>query len=63
MQAVADRSNATRAGLYKALSTDGNPEFATVYRVVKALGCRLAVVSDRKPRKAAVKPKPARLKR
>lgn len=55
MQGVADKSNATRAGLYKALSIEGNPEFATVYRVVKALGYRLAVVSDRKVRKAAAK--------
>ena len=44
MQAVADKAEATRAGLYKALSADGNPEFATVLRVVNALGYRLTVV-------------------
>ena len=44
MQQVADKSDTTRAGLYKALSTDGNPEFATVLRVVNALGYRLSVV-------------------
>jgi probable addiction module antidote protein len=47
MQGVADKAKATRAGLYKALSTEGNPEFATVYRVISALGYRLAVVSQK----------------
>ena len=28
----------TRQGLYKALSPDGNPEFSTIMKVVKALG-------------------------
>ena len=46
MQSVATRANSTRAGLYKALSSEGNPEFATVYRVVKALGYRLTIESD-----------------
>jgi DNA-binding phage protein len=32
-----------RESLYKALSSDGNPEFATVLRVLKALGLRLSV--------------------
>ncbi len=32
----------TREGLYKALSADGNPSFATVLKVAKALGLRLA---------------------
>jgi probable addiction module antidote protein len=30
-----------RESLYKALSADGNPEFATILRVIKALGLRL----------------------
>ncbi|BFM06242.1 addiction module antidote protein [Halioxenophilus aromaticivorans] len=34
----------TREGLYKALSADGNPSFATVAKVTKALGLKLAVV-------------------
>ena len=33
----------SREGLYKALSTDGNPSFATVLRVVRALGMQLRV--------------------
>jgi probable addiction module antidote protein len=31
----------SREGLYKALSSDGNPSFATIYRVAGALGLRL----------------------
>jgi probable addiction module antidote protein len=30
--------------LYKALSQDGNPEFATVLKVIKALGLQLQVI-------------------
>ncbi len=33
-----------RAGLYKALSPEGNPEFVTVTKVLKALGLRLSVL-------------------
>lgn len=32
-----------REGLYKALSENGNPEFATVMKVIKALGLKLHV--------------------
>jgi probable addiction module antidote protein len=34
-----------KTNLYKALSPDGNPEFATVARVLKALGLRLSVAA------------------
>ena len=43
MQSVAVSAETTRAGLYKALSTQGNPEFATILRVVNALGYRLTL--------------------
>ena len=33
----------SREGLYKALSREGNPSFATVLRVVRALGMQLRV--------------------
>ena len=33
----------TREGLYKALSEDGNPSFATVVRVTRALGMQLRI--------------------
>jgi hypothetical protein len=44
--------------LYKALRADGNPEFATVLKVVEALGLRLTAASGqsrgaRTPRRAA----------
>lgn len=41
MAAVARASGLGRESLYKALSSDGNPELATVLKVVAALGLRL----------------------
>jgi len=41
MTAIARRAGLGRESLYKALSRDGNPEFATVLRVVRALGLEL----------------------
>ena len=41
MTDVARESGLGREGLYKALSPDGNPEFATVLSVVRALGLKL----------------------
>jgi probable addiction module antidote protein len=35
-----------RESLYKALSPEGNPEFGTVLKVVKALGLRLRATTD-----------------
>lgn len=35
---LARRVGMSREGLYKALSADGNPSFATVMKVTKALG-------------------------
>jgi len=40
MTGIARKAGIGRVGLYKALSADGNPEFATVLKVVKALGFR-----------------------
>lgn len=34
-----------RESLYKALSADGNPELATVFKVMRALGLRLHVTA------------------
>ena len=44
MAQLARESDITREGLYKALSPDGNPSFATVSKIAKALGFRLAIV-------------------
>lgn len=41
MSQVAREAGLSRESLYKALSGEGNPEFATVMKVVKALGLRL----------------------
>ncbi len=44
MAQVARESGLGRESLYKALSPEGNPEFATVLKVVRALGLRFRVV-------------------
>jgi probable addiction module antidote protein len=41
MSHVAKQSGLSRESLYRALSADGNPSFATVLKVTKALGLRL----------------------
>lgn len=41
MSRLAEETGLTRATLYKALSADGNPEFGTVLKVLKALGLGL----------------------
>jgi len=43
MSAIAKASGMGRTNLYKALSPEGNPEFATIVKVIKALGLRLSV--------------------
>ena len=41
MSQIAREAGLGRESLYKALSLDGNPEFATVLKVVRALGIKL----------------------
>ena len=41
MTRLARETGLTREGLYKALSGEGNPSFATVLKVIHALGLRL----------------------
>ena len=41
MTEVARKAGLGRESLYKALSRDGNPQFATILKVVNALGLRL----------------------
>jgi probable addiction module antidote protein len=41
MAQIAKATGLRRESLYKALSPEGNPEFNTVLKVVKALGIRL----------------------
>ena len=41
MTQIARETGLGRESLYKALSNEGNPEFATVLKVIQALGLRL----------------------
>ena len=41
MSQIARETGLGRESLYKALSSEGNPEFATVMKVVRALGLKL----------------------
>ena len=47
MTAIAREAGVSRESLYKALSTEGNPEFATIMKVLKALQLRLTVSADK----------------
>ena len=44
MTHIARETGLGRESLYKALSIEGNPEFATVLKVIQSLGLRLQVV-------------------
>jgi probable addiction module antidote protein len=46
MSQVAKAAGVTREGLYKTLGETGNPEFATVLRVLGAMGIRLTAHAD-----------------
>jgi len=43
MSRIAQAAGLGRESLYKALSPDGNPEFGTVLKVMRALGLKLKV--------------------
>ena len=43
MTQLAKEVGLTRAGLYKALSPEGNPSYATVAKVAKALGLKITI--------------------
>ena len=43
MTQIAKESGLRRESLYKAFSPEGNPEFATVLKVIRALGMRIQV--------------------
>ena len=47
MTEIAREAGLGRESLYKALSPEGNPEFATVLKVVRALGLRLHARPER----------------
>lgn len=45
MTEIARRAGVSRESLYRALSRDGNPEFATIVKVMNAMGLRMSVTS------------------
>jgi probable addiction module antidote protein len=45
MSRIAREAGLSRESLYRALSPDGNPELATVLRIVAAIGLRLTAES------------------
>lgn len=47
MSEVAKLAGLSRESLYKALSSEGNPEFGTVLRVMHALGLRFSIARAR----------------
>ena len=53
MSQLARATGVSREGLYKSLSDTGNPSFATVLKVVNALGLGLAFVTLPAPKKPA----------
>ena len=48
MSQLARDTGLARENLYKALSSDGNPEFGTILKVIKALGLQLHAQSAQK---------------
>ncbi len=46
MAKVASQTGLSRESLYRALSEEGNPELATVLKVMDALGLRLKAVKQ-----------------
>ena len=47
MSQIANQTGLGRESLYKALSSDGNPEFSTILKVVNALGLQLHASSGK----------------
>ena len=45
MAEIAKAAGLGRESLYKALSSEGNPEFATVLKVMRALGLKIKVAA------------------
>lgn len=45
MSRIAKKAGLSRESLYKALSTEGNPEFGTIIRVMQALGLKFSITA------------------
>lgn len=55
MSQLARDTGLAREGLYKALSPEGNPEFSTIMKVIKALGLKLHASAASAPEEAPAK--------
>jgi probable addiction module antidote protein len=49
MTDLAAKMGITRQGLYKTLSENSNPEFATIHKLITALGLQMSIVAPAKP--------------
>jgi probable addiction module antidote protein len=49
MTDLAAKMGITRQGLYKTLSENGNPEFATIQKLITALGLQMSIITPAKP--------------
>ena len=45
MTQIAEKTGLGRTSLYKALSPEGHPDFATILKVINALGIKLQAIS------------------
>lgn len=45
MSRIAKKAGLSRESLYKALSSEGNPEFGTIIRVMRALGLKFSITA------------------
>jgi len=48
MTDLAEKMGISRQGLYKTLSENGNPEFATIQKLIAALGFQMSIVTPLK---------------
>ena len=49
MTDLAAKMGISRQGLYKNLSENGNPEFATIQKLITALGLQMSIITPAKP--------------
>jgi len=54
MTALAAKMGVSRQGLYKTLSENGNPEFATIQKLITALGLQMSIITPTKTVKKRV---------
>ena len=45
MTELAEKMGISRQGLYKTLSENGNPEFATIQKLIAALGLQMSIIA------------------